>query len=200
MRLRILVGLLAVVSLIAAACGGTETVTETVVVTSVVEVEVPGETITETVTSIVTEVVPGQTITFWSTETQPARAERTQAIIDRFTAASGIGVELVLVDANNISSIMAANQAAGTLPDVVFHPLEYTFGWYNDGVLDAAAASAVVDALGADTFSEGALGLATIDGSAVTVPTWQIWVTTILSRNRTRSSSRSSASRWATPS
>ena len=174
-RWRFLTTILIAFSLVAAACGGDEEAgpPETVVVTSIVEVEVPGETVTSIVTetSVVTEVVPGENITFWSTETQPARAERTQAIIDRFTAASGIGVDLVLVDANNISSIMAANQAAGTLPDVVFHPLELTFGWYNEGVLDAAAASAVIDALGADTFSAGALDMATIDGSPVTVPT-----------------------------
>ena len=44
-----------------------------------------------------------------------------------FTAASGIEVDLVLVDENSMGSIMAANQAAGTLPDVVFHPLQRGF-------------------------------------------------------------------------
>jgi multiple sugar transport system substrate-binding protein len=130
---------------------------ETVEVTRVVEVEVPGES--------------AGSITFWSTETQPARAERTQAIIDRFTAETGIAVELVLVDENSMGSIMAANQAAGTLPDVVFHPLQRVFGWYNEGVLDAQAAAEVVNELGADTFSQGALEMVTIDSDPAAVPT-----------------------------
>ena len=159
---------LGLVSLAACSESDPEVITETSIVE--VTVEVPGETVE----------VPGETvevptdvprISFWSTETQPARAERTQAIIDGFTAASGIEVDLVLVDGNSISSVMDANLAAGTLPDVVFHPLENTFGWYNDGILDAAAATAVINSLGTDTFSEGALAMATIDGNPVTVPT-----------------------------
>ncbi len=161
---------LGVVSLAACSDADPEVITETSIVE--VTVEVPGETVEVEVPGETVEVPTDVTrISFWSTETQPARAERTQAIIDRFTAASGIVVDLVLVDENSMGSIMAANQAAGTLPDVVFHPLQRVFGWYNDGLLDSTAATAVINALGADTFSEGALAMATIDGSPVAVPT-----------------------------
>ena len=150
----------------------TETITEEVEVTRVVEGEVITETVVEEVE--VTRVVEaegggsdGSTIVFWSTETQPARAERTQQIIEAFTAETGINVELVLVDENNIDSIMAANLAAGTLPDVTLMPLDFAAGWVADGIVDPAAAAAVVDALDASTFSEGALGLVeTPDGPA----------------------------------
>lgn len=142
----------------------TETITE--------EVEVPVETEVE-VTRVVEVEVPGEagaSIVFWSTEDQPARAERTQAIIDGFTAATGIEVELVLVGENNMDSVMAANFAAGTLPDVVFFPLDFAAGWEAEGILDPAAAQAVIDALDASTFSEGALSLVDSGGGPAAVP------------------------------
>ncbi|MDJ0753465.1 MAG: extracellular solute-binding protein [Ardenticatenaceae bacterium] len=132
----------------------TETVSEEVEVTRVVEVE--GEA--------------AQTITFWTTEVQPARAERQQAIIDAFTAETGIEVVMVLVEENDIDSVMAANFAAGTLPDVTVVPLDFTAGWEADGILDPAAAGRVLDTLGRDTFSEGALELLDNGSGPVAVP------------------------------
>ncbi len=163
--------LLSVLALVATACNGDDdgdAAPETV--TSIVEVEVPGETITET--SIVEVEVPvtGETITFWSTETQPERLAITQGIIDRFTAETGIGVVLQATDEDALPSMITANAAAGTLPDVVFHGLEKTIGWANQGILDVAAANAVVESLGADTFSAGALNVVQVDGQAAAVP------------------------------
>jgi multiple sugar transport system substrate-binding protein len=153
----LVIALLVTVSMLISACQP-EVITQEVVVTKEVpvEVEVPGET--------------QPTIVFWSTEVQPARAERTQAIIDGFTAATGIEVELVLVDENSMDSIMAANLAAGTLPDVFFHPLDFAAGWYDEGILDAVAAGEVVDALDASTFSEGALSLVETGSGPASVP------------------------------
>jgi multiple sugar transport system substrate-binding protein len=178
-RFRIIVGLIAALSLIAAACGDDDAE----VVTSIVEVEVtvPGETVTVTETSIVevevpgetvtvTEIVPGETITFWSTETQPARLEITNGIIDRFTAATGIGVNLVAADENFLPEMMITNAASGSLPDVVFHPLDFTVLWAEQGLLDQAAAAQVIESLGADTFASGALDLATAGGQPTAVP------------------------------
>ncbi len=99
----------------------------------------------------------GESIIFWSTETQPARAAITQEIIAGFTEATGINVSLVLTDENSLPNLMTANNAAGTLPDVVFHPVDFTATWYNEGILDSDAATAIIEELGADSFS--ALGL-----------------------------------------
>jgi multiple sugar transport system substrate-binding protein len=112
----------------------------------------------------------GASIQFWSTETQPARAEATQAIIARFTEATGIEVQLVLTDENTLDSLMAANLAAGTLPDVVFHPVDFTATWMAQGILDADAATTVITDLGEDTFSALNL-LSTGDGKYAAVPT-----------------------------
>lgn len=158
-RPRVLLLLLVTLGLVAASCqeaeeAGTTAPPETVIVT------VPPETV----------IVPGETITFWSTETQPERLAITQGIIEGFTAATGIGVKLVATDENQLPELMIANAASGTLPDVVFHPIDFTIGWTAAGLLDIDAADAVVESLGRDTFSQGALDLATVDGKVAAVP------------------------------
>ena len=166
-RWRVLVALLAVLGMVAASCGDTTEVTVTSIVT---ETETVTSVVTETETSIVTEVVPGTTIKFWSTETQPARLQITQDIIAAFTAATDISVELTAADEDNLPSLMITNAAAGTLPDVVFHPIDFTVGWATQGLLNTDASNAVVQNLDSSTFSQGALALATVDGNVAAVP------------------------------
>ncbi|MEM8531014.1 MAG: extracellular solute-binding protein [Chloroflexota bacterium] len=112
----------------------------------------------------------GGSITFWSTETQPERVEATQAILDNFEAESGITVELVQADEDALSQLTTAAVAAGDLPDVIFHPIDFTIGWYEEGILDAEAAASVIDELGADTFAEGPLNLVEVDEGYTAVP------------------------------
>ncbi len=171
-QIRTFVALFAALALVAAACGDDDEAApgETVVVTSIVEVEVPGDTVVVTETETETVTVVGETITFWSTETQPARLEIQKGIIDRFTAESGVNVILVAADENNLPELMITNAASGTLPDVVFHPLDFTVLWAEQGLLDQDAAAAVIDSLGADTFAAGAIGLATVGGQPTAVP------------------------------
>lgn len=92
-------------------------------------------------------------LVFWSTETQPERAVATQAIIDRFTAETGIVVNLVLTEQDDLDSLIAVNLAAGTLPDVIFHPSDYAAAWYADGILSSAAAGQIINDFGAEYFS-----------------------------------------------
>jgi multiple sugar transport system substrate-binding protein len=115
------------------------------------------------------ESAPG-TVTFWSTEAQPERVALTQAMLDRFQEASGITVELVPVEEDQLPELVTSSAAAGTLPDVIFHPLDFTIGWYENGILDAAAATQAVEDLGRDTFSAGALELVTVDEGLAAVP------------------------------
>lgn len=111
----------------------------------------------------------GRALIFWSTEEQPERAAATQAIIQRFTEATGIEVSLVLTNEDILDSLMAANLAAGTLPDVMFHPVDYAAAWYSEGILSSEAATAVINDLGAEQFS--GLGLVGDGmGGYVTVP------------------------------
>jgi multiple sugar transport system substrate-binding protein len=177
-RMRFMLLLLVALALVATACtsdsddttttaaGGDETTTTAA----------GGEETTTTAAAATTTVAPdtggGESVTikFWSTETQPARLEKTQAIIEGFTAATGINVQLTATDENALPQLMLTNAASGTLPDVVFHPLDFTIGWANAGLLDIDAANEVVESLGADTFSAGARSMVTIDGKVAAVP------------------------------
>lgn len=152
-RMRVVVLLLLVVSMVAAACSSDDA--DDTTTTAAGGDGGSGETVT---------------LKFWSTETQPARLEATQAIIDGFTAATGIEVQLTATDEDALPQLMITNAASGTLPDVVFHPLDFTVGWASAGLLDTAAAQEVVNNLGAGTFSQGALDLATVDGTVAAVP------------------------------
>ncbi len=179
-KIFLMVTILAILGLMAA-CGPAST-PETVTVVETVEVE-KEVTVVETVevekevqvietVEVEKEVqVAGATIQFWSTETQPARAEATRAILDRFTEETGIGVELILTDENALPSLTTSAVAAGTLPDVIFHPIDFTIGWAEQGILDPAAATAVIEALGQETFAEGPLNLVDVDGEFAAIPT-----------------------------
>jgi multiple sugar transport system substrate-binding protein len=157
-------------ALVASACSSDsdDSPPETVIV------EVPGETTTETVIVEVpaepTESTDAGAISFWTTETQPARLEKTQAIIDGFTAATGIKVTMVATGEDALPQLMLTNAASGTLPDVVFHPLDFTVGWANAGLLDQGAAAEVIASLGAETFSEGSLAMGSANGQPTAVP------------------------------
>lgn len=120
--------------------------------------------------SVATAQDDSKNITFWSTETQPERLQITQGIVERFEEETGIGVTLVPVDENNLTEIMTSAAATGILPEVVFHPIDFTVGWASQGLLDTEAANAVVESLGPDTFSEAARELATVDGNIAAVP------------------------------
>lgn len=168
-----IVAVLSVMAFILAACQPATTPTpERIVETVIVERE--GETVVETV--VVTQEVErevqvaGQTITFWSTEVQPERAEATKEMISRFTEQTGIGVELVLTEEDALPNLLTAAVAAGTLPDVIFHPLDFTLGWHGQGILDAAAATEVINSLGQDTFAEGPLSLVSVADGFAAVP------------------------------
>lgn len=183
-KIFVILAVLSVIGLMAA-CGSqatpeTVTVVETVVVetevekevTRVVEKEVEKEvTVVETVEVEKEVQVAGDTIQFWSTETQPARAEKTREILDGFQEQTGVTVELILTDENALPSLTTAAVAAGTLPDVIFHPIDFTIGWVEQGILDPAAATAVIESLGQDTFAEGPLNLVQTDEGFAAIPT-----------------------------
>lgn len=103
-------------------------------------------------------------IVFLTSENQPERVERQEAIADAFEAENpGIDVIIVPVSENEQVSFITVSQAANTLPDLVLHSVQFTAKWVNDGALDAARATAVIESLGVDTFSSGALALAQVE-------------------------------------
>lgn len=103
-------------------------------------------------------------IVFLTSENQPERVERQEAIANAFEAENpGIDVIIVPVSENEQVSFMTVSQAANTLPDLVLHSVQFTAKWVGDGALDADRATAVIESLGVETFSGGALALAQVE-------------------------------------
>ncbi|MEM9854863.1 MAG: extracellular solute-binding protein [Pseudomonadota bacterium] len=111
---------------------------------------------------------------FWTTEEQPERLARQEAMAAAFSAATGHNVEVIPVTESDLGTRATAAFAAGDLPDVIYHTLQYALPWAEAGILDTDAATDVIENLGEGTFSSGALSLAaTADGFAsVPVDGW----------------------------
>ncbi|MGJ8583383.1 MAG: ABC transporter substrate-binding protein [Marinosulfonomonas sp.] len=111
---------------------------------------------------------------FWTTEDQPERLARQEQMAADFAAASGHTVEVIPVSENDLGTRATAAFAAGDLPDVIYHTLQYALPWAESGILDTDASTDVIESLGAGTFAPGALAMAaTADGYAsVPVDGW----------------------------
>ena len=111
-----------------------------------------------------------ETIRFWTTEEQPERLARQEAMAADFKAMSGIGVEVIPITESALSTRATAAFATGDLPDVIYHTLQHTLPWAEAGILDTQAATEVIEALGADTFAPGAIAMAAYEGDTASVP------------------------------
>lgn len=114
--------------------------------------------------------VSAEDLRFWTTEEQPERLARQEAMAADFAAASGHTVAVIPVSENDLGTRATAAFAAGDLPDVIYHTLQYAAPWAEAGILDTDAATDVVEALGAGTFAPGALEMAAVDGGYASVP------------------------------
>src|SRR5215212_3125394 len=113
----------------------------------------------------------GATLTVWSLENQTDRVQATQAIADKFTAATGTKVKIVATDENQFSSLITSAAAAGTMPDVVGAlPLAAVAQMAGNDLLDNDATKAVIEQLGTGTFSPRAIELTNQDGKQLAVP------------------------------
>jgi multiple sugar transport system substrate-binding protein len=109
-------------------------------------------------------------ITFWTTEVEKDRLEIQRDIAHAFTLKTGIVVRVIPVQENLLAERVTAAHAARSLPDVLFHPIEFTIGWAEAGVLDDRSATEVVDQLGKKTFGAGPLNLVRVPGGYAAVP------------------------------
>lgn len=109
-------------------------------------------------------------LSFWTTEIEPKRMAIQKDLTKRFTEATGIAIEIVPVEESQLPTRVVAAAAANALPDMIFVALDYVVTWAEEGILDPEAASAVIDALGVDTFASGPLNLAAVEGGWAGVP------------------------------
>jgi len=109
-------------------------------------------------------------MTFWTTEIEKDRLDIQRKMGSAFTRKTGIGLKVVPVQENLLAERVTAAYAARSLPDVIFHPVDFTIGWVEAGILDAHSATRVVDHLGKSTFGNGPLNLARVPGGYAAVP------------------------------
>ena len=109
-------------------------------------------------------------IRFWTTEEQPARLAKQQAMAESFKAKTGISVEVIPISEKDLGTRATAAFAAGDLPDVIYHTLQYALPWAEAGILDTDAATDIVNSLGKSTFASGALSMAAVDNGVAAVP------------------------------
>lgn len=107
---------------------------------------------------------------FWTTEEQPERLAKQQEMAAQFKAETGTDVEVIPVSENDLGTRATAAFAAGDLPDVIYHTLQYALPWAEAGILDTDAATEVIEDLGVDTFAPGAIAMAAYEDGTASVP------------------------------
>ncbi|MEO1102184.1 MAG: extracellular solute-binding protein [Pseudomonadota bacterium] len=110
------------------------------------------------------------TIRYWTTEEQPERLAIQQQMAKAFEEATGHTVEVIPVSESDLGTRATAAFAAGDLPDVIYHTIQYVLPWAEDGVLDVETNDEIVQELGKATFAEAALEMADFDGVVAAVP------------------------------
>ena len=120
--------------------------------------------------AMVMSAANADTIRFWTTEHQPARLAKQQEMADAFNAKTGHTVEVIPVEEKDLGTRTTAAFAAGDLPDVIYHTLQYVLPWAEAGILDVETNSDIVDSLMKRTFAPGAIEMAQFDGMTAAVP------------------------------
>jgi multiple sugar transport system substrate-binding protein len=170
---------LVMLSMMMLGCGGTpEVVVETVEVKVVetVEVEVPVEVVetveveVEVVETVEVEVEvevpvePGEktVVEFWTTDNEEDRVDVYEVIAGRIMADHPeLDVRIVAIEEAGVTQRMATALAANRPPDLVRMGVERVAAFAADGILDEAAAAAVIQAVGEDDFRDGPLAMVT---------------------------------------
>jgi multiple sugar transport system substrate-binding protein len=112
-----------------------------------------------------------ESIVVWTGDTIPDRVAKSKAIIAKFTEKTGIQVELVGVDEDQFNQLLTSAAAAGELPDVVgTQPLAAIRTLSANDLLNTEATAAIIESLGADTFSPRSLELTREGDTQLAVP------------------------------
>ncbi len=118
-----------------------------------------------------TTLALGQTrMAFWTTEIERDRLKTQRKLAEDFRLKTGIHVKVIPVQENLLSERVTAAYAARSLPDVIFHPIDFAIGWAEAGILDRLAATQMIEDLGAATFAAGPLRLARLPSGYAAVP------------------------------
>lgn len=120
---------------------------------------------TPTPGAVATTAVPPEpesanpSLTIWINETDPTNEQILQELMTEFETSAQVDVELALVPPMLLPELITTAVLSDTLPDIVFHPLIYTAGWVQRGILIPAVADEIVAGLGPETFNGNVLEL-----------------------------------------
>jgi multiple sugar transport system substrate-binding protein len=109
-------------------------------------------------------------IEVWINETSVEHRQAVQSMADDFSERSGVEVALQFISPALLPDLAATAVLSDTLPDVILLPLEFTIAWSENGILDPAAADAIIEKIGRDTFDQGALNLVEVAGQTAAIP------------------------------
>ena len=116
-------------------------------------------------------VAASEPITLWLQEDLPDRVAATQAIVDDFTAASGVEVEVVPVAEDQFNQLLTSAAAAGDLPDVISGlALPQVRTLSANEMLDTEAIGALLEELDPSTFAERAVELTRDGDTQLAIP------------------------------
>ena len=76
-------------------------------------------------TVMVAGAAHADTIRFWTTENQPERLAKQEAMAADFNKRTGHTVEVIPVEEKDLGTRTTAAFAAGDLPDVIYHTIQY---------------------------------------------------------------------------
>jgi len=115
---------------------------------------------------------PNPSLTIWVPEKSEAHQEVVNDIVTNFQDTHNVNVEVLFVAPNLLPDLVAAitPTSTATLPDIIIHPIEYTIGWAEQGILNLDAAETAVTNMGADTFNQAALELVSVNGQPAAIP------------------------------
>ncbi|MBU4224487.1 MAG: ABC transporter substrate-binding protein [Chloroflexi bacterium] len=154
-RLQSLIAVLLVAVFVLTACKP-QTVVETEVVTQEVQVPVEVEVTKEVV------IKPTSVIEFWTTDNEEARVNLYEEVAARYMAEHPeVDIRIVPIDEATISQRVATARAANRLPDIIRMGVERVATFAADGILDEAAVTATIDAIGKDDFRASPLTMVT---------------------------------------
>ncbi|MDT8304904.1 MAG: extracellular solute-binding protein [Anaerolineae bacterium] len=118
-----------------------------------------------------------RTLTFWVEKPSPGYEQALQDLVNDFSTRHDVHVELVTIPSDLLPDLVttAATTTSFALPDVVLAPLEYVAGWAEEGILDAEAATILLEELGPATFDQDALALVRSGSEVAAIPSdgWQ---------------------------
>lgn len=156
-RLSVFIATVMMLAVILTGCTPTE-----VIVTQEVETIVIEEVVVTEIVEVPADAVEKTVVEFWSTDNEESRIDVYEAVAARFMAEHPeIEVRIVPIEEGGLAQRITTAMAANRLPDIIRMGVERVAAFAADGILDEAAAEAVIASIGEDDFRASPLAMVT---------------------------------------